>query len=109
MPLAPLPDPDDYGHPPAPLTSSLDRVLAGLGAPPAPVLTVLAERWSDVVGPAAADHCRPRSVVDGCLNLEVDSSAWASQLRWQQSDLLARVEALVGARSITSVAVRVRS
>ena len=109
MPVSRLPDPDEDGRPPAQLGSVLDRVLAGLGAPPAPVLTTLAERWEDLVGPLMAANSRPGAVQDGCLRVEVGGPAWASQMRWLQADVLTRIAALVGPEVVTSMDVRVSS
>ena len=107
VPIAPLPDPDADGAPPRPLADGLDRLLKGLGAPPVPVLTVVAERWDDVVGPAAAPHCRAGGVRDGCLRIDVSEPAWASQIRWQEADIVRRAAELTSPGAITRVDVRV--
>lgn len=107
MAISPLPAPDSSGPPPAPLADALDRVLAGLGAPPAPVLTTLRDRWEELVGPAAAANSRPGAVHEGCLRVEVTSSSWASQLRWVQTDVLRRADALVGEGVISRLELRV--
>lgn len=87
----------------------MDRLLAGLGAPPAPVLTVVADRWGEVVGPAAVAHCHLAGLTDGCLRIETGEPAWASQLRWQEAEILRRVEALAPGCGINRVDVRVRA
>ncbi len=94
-------------RPPRPLADEVDRVLAGLGAPPAPVLTVLAEQWATIVGPVAAEHCTPNSLVDGRLRVDVDEPAWASQMTWQESDLLDRIQELVPGAHVRKLQVRV--
>lgn len=100
---------DDVDHrPPGVIGRDIDRVLAGLGAPPAPVLTRIAESWADLVGPAAADHSRPGRLVDGRLHVEVDDPAWASQMRWQATTLLGRIDDLVPDAGVTEVVTRVR-
>jgi predicted nucleic acid-binding Zn ribbon protein len=100
---------DDVDHrPPGMIGRELDRVLAGLGAPPAPVLTRIAQSWADLVGPAAAEHSRPGRLVDGRLHVEVDDPAWASQMRWQATTLLARIDDLVPGAGVTEVVTRVR-
>jgi predicted nucleic acid-binding Zn ribbon protein len=107
VPITPLPDPDADGAPPRPLADGIERLLQGLGAPPVPVLTLLAERWEEVVGPAAAAHCRPGAVTDGCLHVEVTEPAWASQIRWQQAEIVRRVADLAGPGAVGRVDVRV--
>lgn len=109
MAVRPLPDSNDESGQPTPLSAALDRVLAGFGAPPAPILTTIADNWVDIVGPVAAANCRPVGVQRGCLRVATSEPAWASQLRWQQAAILAKVEALVGAGSIVSVEVRIAS
>ena len=100
---------DDVDHrPPGTIGRDIDRVLAGLGSPPAPVLTRIAEAWADLVGPAAAEHCRPGRLVDGRLHVEVDDPTWASQLRWQATTLRARIADVVPGAEVTDVAIRVR-
>lgn len=95
-------------RPPGLVGSDIDRVLAGFGAPPAPVLTRVDDVWGDLVGPAAADHCRPGRVVEGKLHIEVDDPAWASQMRWQQAAVIARIAEIVPGAQITSLVVHVR-
>jgi hypothetical protein len=95
-------------RPPTPVAGDVDRILAGLGAPPAPVMATLHERWAEVVGPETAEHCRPGRLVDGRLHVDVDAPAWASQLRWQESEALARIERVVPAAAVTALVVRVR-
>lgn len=101
---------DDVDHrPPGVIGRDIDRVLAGLGAPPAPVLTRIAENWADLVGPAAAEHTQPGRLVDGRLHVEVDDPAWASQMRWQVTTLIARIDDLVPGAVVREVTVRVHS
>ena len=60
--------------------------------------------WSTIVGTEIAEHTTPISLVDGKLTIQSSSSAWATQMRLMQDDLLktisssapgALVEALV--------------
>ena len=60
--------------------------------------------WSTIVGSEIAEHTTPISLVDGKLTIQSSSSAWATQMRLMQDDLLktisssapgALVEALV--------------
>jgi hypothetical protein len=95
-------------RPPSPVGRDIDRVLAGFGAPPVPVLTLLLEQWSTIVGPAGAAHSHPTSLVDGRLRIEVDDPAWASQLTWQEHDLIERISQEVPGADIRGLQVRVR-
>nr|WP_132428064.1 DciA family protein [Pseudonocardia endophytica] len=53
-------------------------------------------RWPQLVGPDVADHCTPISLRDGELTLQAESTAWATQLRTLQRQLLTRLSAAVG-------------
>lgn len=53
-------------------------------------------RWPQLVGADVADHCTPVSLRDGELTLQAESTAWATQLRTLQRQLLTRLAAAVG-------------
>lgn len=106
MPWSPLPDAD--GPPPVPVGETVDRVLRSLGAPPTTVLTTLFDDWGGIVGEAIASASRPLSLDDGCLVLGVRDGGWATQLRWMERDLLAKVAARLGDGAVRSIEVRVR-
>lgn len=107
MGWSPLPTPDAQDPPPRRVGDALDAVLAGLGAPPADVLTSLRTRWPELVGPAAAEHCHPGVLEAGRLVVETPEPAWASQLRWQASDVIRRACAVLGSGVVDQVEVRV--
>lgn len=90
---------------PIPLRDALASVgrELGLGAPD--VLASLSAQWSDIVGPAIAEHAQVRSVRDGECTIVVDGPAWATQLRYAASDLVARVNERCGEGSVASVKV----
>lgn len=44
--------------------------------------------WEQIVGQEIATHTTPISLVDGKLTIQCSSSAWATQMRLMQSDLL---------------------
>jgi len=53
-------------------------------------------RWPVVVGEQIAAHATPRSLNDGVLTVSAESTAWATQLRMVQAQLLAKIAAAVG-------------
>lgn len=53
-------------------------------------------RWAALVGAEVAEHARPLQLRDGELMVEADSTAWATQLRLLQRQLVARIAAGVG-------------
>jgi predicted nucleic acid-binding Zn ribbon protein len=53
-------------------------------------------RWPALVGSEVAEHARPMQLKDGELTVQADSTAWATQLRLLQRQLLTRIAAGVG-------------
>jgi predicted nucleic acid-binding Zn ribbon protein len=53
-------------------------------------------QWATVVGEQIAEHAEPTSLRDGVLSVAAESTAWATQLRMVQSQLLAKIAAAVG-------------
>ncbi|KAA0024956.1 DUF721 family protein [Antrihabitans cavernicola] len=60
-------------------------------------------RWTHVVGEDIAAHAEPTSLRDGVLSIAAESTAWATQLRMMQSQILAKVIAAVGQGVVTSL------
>jgi predicted nucleic acid-binding Zn ribbon protein len=53
-------------------------------------------RWETLVGADVAEHATPVSLKDGELTVSATSTAWATQLRTLQRQLIARIAAGVG-------------
>lgn len=53
-------------------------------------------RWADVVGADIASHAEPTGLRDGVLSVSAESTAWATQLRMMQAQILAKIAAAVG-------------
>jgi predicted nucleic acid-binding Zn ribbon protein len=53
-------------------------------------------RWRAVVGEQIAEHAEPTALHDGVLTVSAESTAWATQLRMVQSQILAKIAAAVG-------------
>ncbi|MDY7100435.1 MAG: DUF721 domain-containing protein [Actinomycetota bacterium] len=90
------------------LDASLDRLLAGLGAPPAEAVGDVFERWGDIVGPGVAERTRPVRVDGGRLVVEAEDAAWASQLRWSSRSIIEACRRELGV-DVGRIEVRVRS
>ncbi|HEX6359764.1 MAG TPA: DciA family protein [Actinophytocola sp.] len=56
----------------------------------------LFDRWSVIVGEEVAEHARPVELKDAELTVQTDSTAWATQLRLLQKQLLVKIAAAVG-------------
>ncbi|MHA7648772.1 DUF721 family protein [Mycobacterium sp. ML4] len=52
--------------------------------------------WTAVVGAQIAEHAAPRALHDGVLSVTAESTAWATQLRLMQAQILAKIAAAVG-------------
>jgi predicted nucleic acid-binding Zn ribbon protein len=66
-------------------------------------------RWEELVGPEIAAHASPKSLRNGALVVVADQPAWATQLRFMATDLLARVQAEVEATEVTKIEIRTGS
>jgi predicted nucleic acid-binding Zn ribbon protein len=53
-------------------------------------------RWTALVGAEIAEHAKPLSLRDGELTVEASSTAWATQLRLLQRQLIAKIAKGVG-------------
>ncbi len=59
--------------------------------------------WQTVVGEQIAEHATPTALRDGVLSVSAESTAWATQLRMVQAQLLAKIAAAVGDGVVTSL------
>jgi predicted nucleic acid-binding Zn ribbon protein len=57
--------------------------------------TVLAS-WPQIVGEEVAAHAYPTALTDRVLFVSAESTAWATQLRYMQAQILAKIAASVG-------------
>jgi len=60
-------------------------------------------QWPTVVGSHIADHATPTGLRDGVLSVTAESTAWATQLRMIQHQVLAKIAAEVGDGVVTSL------
>lgn len=59
--------------------------------------------WDTVVGPDVAGHAQPTALRDTVLHVQAESTAWATQLRLMQTQILAKIAAAVGNGVVTSL------
>jgi len=88
------PGPDDRD--PQPFGRLVSRVALDRGWSPRLTDATVLGRWPQLVGSDIADHCTPLSLRDGELVLQAESTAWATQLRTLQRQLLGRLAGAVG-------------
>ena len=60
-------------------------------------------RWSAVVGEQISAHASPTALHEGVLTVSAESTAWATQLRMVQAQILAKIAAAVGDGVVTSL------
>ena len=60
-------------------------------------------QWPSVVGNHIADHATPTALRDGVLSVSAESTAWATQLRIIQAQVLAKIAAAVGDGVVTTL------
>lgn len=60
-------------------------------------------RWTEVVGDQIAAHATPTGLREGVLTVSAESTAWATQLRMVQAQVLAKIAAAVGDGVVTAL------
>lgn len=76
---------------PRPLSDGLDALLRALRGGERRTTATVFGRWSELVGEQIAAHARPLKLEQGRLFVEVDEPAWATQLRFLETELLERL------------------
>jgi predicted nucleic acid-binding Zn ribbon protein len=95
------------GDEPVPLSDALAAVGAQLGLPAGNAHGDLEAHWADVMGEDVAAHAHLVSVREGVLTVTVDGPIWATQMRYLETAVLERAEAVVGPGVVTALRVRV--
>lgn len=95
------PGPD--GRDPQPFGSATMDVARNRGWTPRVAEGSIFGQWPTVVGEQIADHANPSSLREGVLTVEAESTAWATQLRMVQAQILAKIAASVGDGVVTSL------
>jgi predicted nucleic acid-binding Zn ribbon protein len=81
---------------PQPLGRIVSRIAVERGWSPRLTTGRLFDRWAQIVGEEVAVHAQPVELKDGELTVRVDSTAWATQLRLLQKQLLTKIAGGVG-------------
>ncbi|MCD2193136.1 DciA family protein [Actinomycetospora endophytica] len=88
---------------PQPLGRVASRLSAQRGWAPKLANGSVFGRWAELVGPEVAEHATPTALRDGELTVQADSTAWATQLRLLQRQLLAKIAAGLGNGVVTGM------
>jgi len=78
-----------------------------MGSPEIDSMATLLDRWPEVVGESLAARIKAVAVRGSELLVSVDDPAWASQTSWLATQLLERIDGIIGSGRITAVRVRV--
>ena len=89
------------------LTSALDALLDRLGADTASAITGVFGEWAQIVGEQVAQHVTPIKLERGRLIVEVDDPSWATQMRFLEPQLVAKLH-IATTSTITAIEVRVK-
>ena len=98
------PRPDDRD--PQLLGRLASRLIADRGWGDRVSIGVVFGRWPHLVGADIAEHSHPVSLQDGELLVRASSTAWATQLRLLQRQLLARIASGVGPGVVTRLRIQ---
>ena len=90
------------------MSATVDRLIRSLGAPSASITRSLFTDWDDIVGDQISAHSRPHALRERTLVVAVDDPAWATQLRFLETELLGRIATATGSDEVTAIEVRVR-
>jgi len=92
---------------PEPVRDLVPRVLDELGLGAARRSVELARRWDELVGPDAARHSEPALLRGPVLEVTVDTSVWAQELKLRQPEVLAALRRLLGAEAPSELRLRI--
>jgi predicted nucleic acid-binding Zn ribbon protein len=95
---------------PRPLSAALDQVVRA--AAPRTLLARVQSTWPEIAGTAVAGAAAPVSEREGVVTVTCESAVWAAELELLGPDLLARLNARLGADepgSVTRLRFRVGS
>jgi predicted nucleic acid-binding Zn ribbon protein len=89
------------------LAEELDALLQRLGSESTMVVAGVFGNWSELVGDTVAQHASPIKLESGRLLVEVDEPAWATQMRFLESEIIKKLSASTG-NAINGIDVRVK-
>jgi predicted nucleic acid-binding Zn ribbon protein len=85
------------------LRDAVAAVGREIGMPEADTFATLSASWPEIVGNSLATHVFLRSVHDGVCTVEVDGAGWTTQLRYAESQIVARAAERCGPGIVTSI------
>jgi predicted nucleic acid-binding Zn ribbon protein len=85
--------PFDKGRDPVLAASSIDGILKDYRWEAQLAEADLFNKWGELVGEVNGLNSQPETLVDGVLTIRCKSTAWATQLRLMQSQILEKINA----------------
>lgn len=95
------------GRAPRQLSEVLGKVMKRMKVSDEQGAMGLFSHWRQIVGDAVADHASPKRLEKRCLIVEVDEPAWATQLKFLETQLLNTLREHVG-NEVDSLDIRVK-
>jgi len=89
-----------------PVADVVGEVIASQGWQGKVSLHMLQARWPELAGNINADHSKPVALEGTVVQVEAESSTWASALRLIAPQLVAKINQAIGDGSVTRVDVR---
>ncbi len=90
---------------PAPIGKVVDRLVQDSGWTTDVAVHGVFARWPDIVGAEVAAHCTPVHFGDGRLEVQTDSTAWATQLRLLAPTVVRRLNEELGHDTVLRIEV----
>nr|WP_246195762.1 DciA family protein [Halopolyspora algeriensis] len=91
---------------PQPLGRVASRIAADHGWAERLVAGQVFGRWAALVGDDVAEHTKPVALQEGVLTVQAESTAWATQLRLLQRQILARIADALGKDTVRRLRVQ---
>lgn len=91
------------GRDPKTAASGLDDVLNSFGWQTQIAQAELFAKWAEVVGDLNASNSNPENLSQGTLTVRCKSTAWATQLKLMQAEILAKIQNQFAALEIEQV------
>ena len=91
------------GRDPKTAASGLDEVLNSFGWQTQIAQAELFAKWAEVVGDLNASNSNPENLNQGTLTVRCKSTAWATQLKLMQGEILEKIQQKYGALDIEQI------
>lgn len=94
------------GRDPSLLGPVVDKLIAHRGWTAPVAVGSVVSRWDRLVGPQVAEHCRPERFEDGVVDVVCDTTAWATNLKLMQPQLMEVFTRELGRGIVTGLRIR---